>query len=586
MADASDIITYIGVPLAVLGVLPIFYTFINSFLTLRNIRRSLRKCGLEATTRGSFMAGFVEVSLPRFSITPLERTEDEYWTETSKPSNLKGGTWTILHWNQLITSHAMQRVQYSSDLKVPQAEVDLEELYEFLLDRGAVPDVKGIHMLRVSGLWTPTGTSLMLSPDATQSVLRVSMPDDSDGVLSLALQWKSEWNKRNHSSLPPGWMRLEFPVLVSSKVGNKVLDDVEKSTHLVDTSPAKANFEDTETVKGEELRRRRSDPPPPPSYSPSPTSLRFRLTSSAHHPHLQFRSPTYEHHLSPLSSAPLPSLEGLRPTTTWLAPLSLSLDLSCQCATTFLALPQSLYSLSDSSSIPCGVLVLAHLLSANDAPEWETPETPLRHAHEMHERFVLQQQAIARERLLPEAQREQASKLRRSEELSAMTSRAIKEQRERVEREERREREAIGSRKMNVELVANAALGYLEGEGEVLEAINDSGEGPKQGKDTSQIAVERLLVGVYKADTGIDAEQNAWALDACVMLDRWRDWSEKGGMNKEDLRAILQDKKAFCWAAIAVGLVTKVCEKERADGSGLLGDVRECLRVWKKVRLG
>ncbi|KAI4235726.1 MAG: hypothetical protein L6R40_006415 [Gallowayella cf. fulva] len=188
MTDASDVITYIGVPLAVLGVLPIFYTFLNSFLTLRNIKRSLKKCKLEATTRGSFMAGIVEVSLPRFSITPLSRTEDAYWTEATKTSTLKGGTWTLFHWNQLITSHAMQRVQYSSDLRIPQAEIDLEELYEFLLDRGAVPDVKGIHMLRVSGLWTPTGTSLMLSPDATQSVLRISLPDDSDGVLSLAVQ--------------------------------------------------------------------------------------------------------------------------------------------------------------------------------------------------------------------------------------------------------------------------------------------------------------------------------------------------------------------------------------------------------------
>lgn len=122
MATATDIITYIGVPLAVLGVLPIFYNFINSFFTLRNVKRSLRRCGLEATTRGSFLAGFVEVSLPRFTITPLERSEEEFWTDNSTPSLLKGGTWTVFHWNRLITGHAMQRVQYSSDLTVPQAE--------------------------------------------------------------------------------------------------------------------------------------------------------------------------------------------------------------------------------------------------------------------------------------------------------------------------------------------------------------------------------------------------------------------------------------------------------------------------------
>lgn len=79
----------------------------------------------------------------------------------------------------------MQRVQYSSGLRIPQAEVDLEELHEFLLDRGAVPDVKSIYMLRISGLWTPAGTSLMLSPDSKHTALRMSMPDESDGVLSL-----------------------------------------------------------------------------------------------------------------------------------------------------------------------------------------------------------------------------------------------------------------------------------------------------------------------------------------------------------------------------------------------------------------
>ncbi|KAL8635779.1 MAG: hypothetical protein Q9228_006768, partial [Teloschistes exilis] len=282
MADASDIITYIGVPLAVLGVLPIFYTFLNSFFTLRNIKRSLRKSGLEATTRGSFMAGVIEVSVPRFTITPLDRKEDEYWTQGRRPSPLKGGTWTTFNWNHLITSHAMQRVQYSSDLKVPQAEIDLEELFEYLLDRGAVPDAKGIHMLRVSGLWTPTGTSLMLSPGGTQTALRISMPDDSDGVLSLALQWKPEWNKRDRSSLPPGWMRLHLPAAKPSSSNEKAFSPtVERAAELDRISPTKTDDHDSVP-----LEKSDSQPKPKPScsddsrdgeekipsYTPAPTS--------------------------------------------------------------------------------------------------------------------------------------------------------------------------------------------------------------------------------------------------------------------------------------------------------------------------
>ncbi|KAI4251798.1 MAG: hypothetical protein L6R42_008226 [Xanthoria sp. 1 TBL-2021] len=586
MATASDIITYFGVPLAVLGVLPIFYTFINSFFTLRNVKRSLRRCGLEATTRGSFLAGFVEASLPRFTITPLERTEDEFWTEDTRASTLKGGTWTIFHWKRLITGHAMQRVQYSSDLRVPQAEVELEELYEFLLDRGAVPDVKGIHMLRVSGLWTPAGTSLMLSPDSKQTALRMSMPDESDGVLSLALQWKPEWNKRNRSSLPPSWIRLEFPATPSSKVERRSDDDLEKPANNTSTSPFERESPNANTLEAKENRNLYPDPPPPPSYSPSPTSLCFRLTSSSTHPFVQFRSPTYELHHEPLWSAPLPSLDGTRPTTTWLAPLSLALGLSSRCPTTFLTLPKNLHNLSLSSSIPCGVLVLAHLISPNDAPEWESPELPKTNHLEAHERFMSQQRAIARERLLPEAQQQQAARLRQSEELSAMGTRMRKEQQDRAEREERREREAIKSIRMPMDLVKNAALGFLEGEGLVSDAANNSDDATKDYKDPTLTAVERLILGIYNAAVCIDLEENKWAVNACAMLDRWRDWVERGGMTKEDLRAILQDKEAFCWAAVAVGLITKVCGENGADGVGLLNDVRECLRVWKKVRLG
>lgn len=59
----------------------------------------------------------------------------------------------------------LYRLQYSDELQVPQAEIDFEDLVSVLLDRGAVPDVKGMHMLRLAGLWSPTGTRLLLSPD-------------------------------------------------------------------------------------------------------------------------------------------------------------------------------------------------------------------------------------------------------------------------------------------------------------------------------------------------------------------------------------------------------------------------------------
>ncbi|KAL8926200.1 MAG: hypothetical protein Q9208_003103 [Pyrenodesmia sp. 3 TL-2023] len=525
------------------------------------------------------MGGVIEILLPRYSITPLDRTDDGYWTQGTKQSILKGGTWMMFNWNQLATGHATQRIQYSSDLRVPQAEVSLEELFDFMLDRGAVPDTKGIHMLRVSGLWTPTGTCLMLSPDSSQVALRISMPDDSDGVLSLALQWKPEWNKRDHSSLPPGWMRLDLPTTTGKKQDSN-LDDDEKPVEPEERASQEV-LDDCE--KPEVLERKESSNPP--AYVPLPTAIRFHLSSLAAHPYVQLKDPTYEHKNMPLRPAPKPLDPLMYAATPWLASLCLALSLSYSYPTSFLNLPTFLYALASSSSIPCGVLVMADLLSSNDAPEWETIYSANEPAHERQQRLTGLQQALARERILPPGQRQQAQELRAHEELSASITRAKRRQKERAERAENREREALGSQKMGIDLAVNAALAMLQAEGSIAVPKVDD-EAKTEEKDVGQLVVERLLLGIYKASSGIDLPENQWALDVCEMLNRWRDWSSRGGMNKEDLRLILNDRRTFCWAVAAVGLVTRVCEKEKADGGGLLGDVRECLRVWKNVRVG
>ena len=105
MASATDVITYIGIPPAVLGVLPIFYTFFLSILTQRRIRSLLLYHGhkpltstgpyrfLSPSNRGprrrsdgtgfvihsSPMTSQVEVELPTFTIAPLERSSELYW---------------------------------------------------------------------------------------------------------------------------------------------------------------------------------------------------------------------------------------------------------------------------------------------------------------------------------------------------------------------------------------------------------------------------------------------------------------------------------------------------------------------------
>jgi len=104
----------------------------------------------------------------------------------------------------LISGPKLSGLQYGNRLEIPQAEIEFIELLAFLLDRSAVPDVKGLHMLRASGLWTPTGTSVMLGLDKMHSALRISLPNDSEGVLSLALCWDKAWDNRDPYARPPG----------------------------------------------------------------------------------------------------------------------------------------------------------------------------------------------------------------------------------------------------------------------------------------------------------------------------------------------------------------------------------------------
>jgi hypothetical protein len=54
MASATDVIAYIGIPLAVLGVLPIFYTFFLSILTQRRIHFLLLYHGHKPLTSTGF----------------------------------------------------------------------------------------------------------------------------------------------------------------------------------------------------------------------------------------------------------------------------------------------------------------------------------------------------------------------------------------------------------------------------------------------------------------------------------------------------------------------------------------------------
>lgn len=583
MTNATDIITYIGIPLAVLGVLPILYTFLHSRLTTRAIRHSLARHGLShATTRSSLMSSVVEVSLPRMLITPLNRSSPRYWAvNETRTSGVRGGTWTTMHWNTLVMGSKLYRVQYSEDLRVPQAEVELGQLLGFLLDRGAVPDAKGLRMLRVSGLWTPTGTSVMLSPDARHSALRVSMPDDSDGVLSLALRWEAEWDEREPESLPPEWMRLEVPKGVIRE-GNgdeereydgrrqdsrreaeeKTEEEEEKEAHEVDL------LEVDEESKDDRILHMKKPIAAKSSHHTEPTSLRFRLSSAPSSSHsttsaLTICMATWESSHAPLPYSP--SLMHLHsgPASVWFPIVALSLGLSKSLPLYTYNLPASLHSLAIKNTIPCGVLVLLGLLATESAPDWETKYDPLEDSRAHHNNFLAKQRSIAAERMMGAEQARIARVAREAAELHQMGEDFRARIARQRERETRREREAFASGRLEARVVADAATKWL-----IQEKILREGA-------PMQEAIEGLLIRMVK--------QEEVAMSVFGLLERWKEWNDRGGMNTEDLAMFRTNKAGFCYTVCVMALFQEVCAKEE---SSLAADMQECIRCWKTVRLG
>lgn len=134
----SDIITYVGVPLAVLGVLPILYNTAVTLAALSRIKRMLRRGQLRALTRSDVVNRVIEVELPRYAVTPLDRFEQrgEYWTLSRCPSGIPGGSWTTFNWRANATGVRTQRVEYADQLRQPQVEVAFCELVSYLLDLG------------------------------------------------------------------------------------------------------------------------------------------------------------------------------------------------------------------------------------------------------------------------------------------------------------------------------------------------------------------------------------------------------------------------------------------------------------------
>jgi len=123
--------------------------------------------------------------------------------------------------------------------------------------------------------------------------------------------------------------------------------------------------------------------------------------------------------------------------------------------------------------------------------------------------------------------------------------------------------EALQSPKWETTRVAEHNLAWLKRRGDVAESLS----------------IE-VVVGTILHRMVLDGE---FASALCRMLDMWKAWAEIGGMKKADLAAIQEDQVRFAEATLLVALIK---DTTAAHEGTLSMDLQECLRMWRKVRLG
>ncbi|KAK3941654.1 hypothetical protein QBC46DRAFT_98528 [Diplogelasinospora grovesii] len=574
--SATDIITYIGVPLAVLGVLPILYNTAVTLAALSKIKRMLRHSRLTALTRSDVVNRVIEVELPRYAVTPWDRFSNraEYWTLSRHPSSIPGGSWTTFNWRTNAIGLKTQRVEYADQLRQPQVEVAFDELVSYLLDLGAVPDPHGWRLLRSTGLWTPVGCALMMSPDGTDKSLTIAPLDDSDGHLSLAVNWSGQWTTRDYSHLPPYWVRLpspppplpaqqpeEEPISAggSSSVGEDVHGGNGEEGSIQKKSLEKKSLEkkslDSARQAGEANCRK------PITCQISTDGIVTALTQENN---AVFQSSV---HLDSLYIEHVRVRPGSgKSDGVWFASAATAYGTTSQTVLWNYKIPDDILSFSRRETVPCGVLVLLGVVADESAtPEWATKYNN-DHGASLDifaRRSRDQREAMQAEARMPPAQREAAARARQQRENEQRMQDMRDKMRTDTQRREQRLMEALQSPRWDTKVVAEHNITYLKNHSVVPPSMSL--------KDAVGTILHRMVL------------DGQFTSAICKMLDLWKSWAENGGMRKTDFSTLQDSLPIFAQATLLIAMIK--------DTSGALQgtlsmDLQECLRLWKKVRLG
>jgi hypothetical protein len=123
--------------------------------------------------------------------------------------------------------------------------------------------------------------------------------------------------------------------------------------------------------------------------------------------------------------------------------------------------------------------------------------------------------------------------------------------------------EALGSPRVGIRPVAEACRKWLVGK----ELVADD--------DKIPTIVERLLWEM------VTKQEAAW--EVAKILDAWKHWADNGGMTKAQYDSMKESLTTFAFASCLLCLIADTAE---AMSGSVVSDLQECMRLWKRVRLG
>lgn len=433
-SNAENIITIIGVPLAVLGVLPILYNTLATLAALSKIKRMLRHGKLTALTRSDIVNRVIEVELPRYAVQPWDRFDhrNEYWQVSRQPSSIPGGSWTTFNWKTNTIGIKTQRVEYADQLRQPQVEIEFHELVAYLLDLGAIPDPLGFKLLRSTGLWTPMGCSLMKSPDLSKTALSIAPLEDSDGHLSLKVTWEPSWTTRDASKLPPYWISLPPPPKKPEEETTAEASTSQEPAQAEETTGgdnAEGNPEETTDADKAEGKAKQDKGTPRESLD----SIQKQANNNAQTPiTCQFSVDGLQSALSQenrptmtMSTVSVHSLhmEHLRvgghgTLGRWFASAATAYGTTSQTVLWSYKIPEEILGFARRDTVPCGVLELLGAVDSEQTPQWQTTHNTFMDDHNAFVRAMQDQRiAVAAEARMDPAQRQIAMRQRTEREM-------------------------------------------------------------------------------------------------------------------------------------------------------------------------